>query len=92
MYDHVIWPERHDPGTSALYALNDIGVKAPPEVVWRLLVDAENWSSHFPTEDQVKVLTGEPKLALGTKYSPGIVSNDQNGHDHQQPRQGHLHC
>jgi predicted SnoaL-like aldol condensation-catalyzing enzyme/uncharacterized protein YndB with AHSA1/START domain len=69
MYDHVIWPLPFDPKTSAIYALNDIDVNAPPEVVWKLLVDAENWSSYFPAEDQVKILTGEPELALGTKYS-----------------------
>ena len=69
MYDHVIWPHPFDPKTSAIYALNDIDVNAPPEVVWKLLVDAENWSSYFPAEDQVKILTGEPELALGTKYS-----------------------
>src|SRR5436190_6802699 len=69
MYDHVIWPERYDPKTSAIYALNDIDVKATPEVVWKLLVDAENWSSYFPAEDQVKILTGEPELALETRYS-----------------------
>ncbi|HUA22801.1 MAG TPA: SRPBCC domain-containing protein [Steroidobacteraceae bacterium] len=69
MYDHVIWPERYDPKTSAIYALNEIDVKAPPEVVWKLLVDAENWSSYFPPEDQVKILSGEPELALGTRYS-----------------------
>jgi uncharacterized protein YndB with AHSA1/START domain len=69
MYDHVIWPLPFDPKTSAIYALNDIDVNAPPEVVWKLLVDAENWSSYFPAEDQVKILSGEPELALGTKYS-----------------------
>ncbi|WP_030912233.1 SRPBCC domain-containing protein [Streptomyces sp. NRRL F-5126] len=69
MYDKVIWPEQYDPKVSALYALNDIDVKAPPEVVWRLLVDAENWSSYFPPEDRVKVLTGKPELALGTRFS-----------------------
>ncbi|RWC32727.1 MAG: SRPBCC domain-containing protein [Mesorhizobium sp.] len=69
MYDHVIWPERYDPGMSAIYALNDIDIKAPPEVVWKLLVDAENWLSYFPAEDQVKILTGEAELALGTRYS-----------------------
>jgi uncharacterized protein YndB with AHSA1/START domain len=68
MYDHVIWPERFDPKTSAIYALNDIDVKAPPEVVWKLLVDAENWSSYFPAEDQVEILTDETELALGTQY------------------------
>ena len=69
MYNHVIWPHQYDPKTSAIYALNDIDVNAPPEVVWKLLVNAENWSSYFPAEDQVKILTGEPELALGTKYS-----------------------
>jgi carbon monoxide dehydrogenase subunit G len=53
--------------TSAIYALNNIDVEAPAEVVWKLLVDAENWSSYFPAEDQVKILTGEPELALETK-------------------------
>jgi uncharacterized protein YndB with AHSA1/START domain len=69
MYDHVIWPEKHDPKTSAIYALNDIDVNAPPEVVWKLLVDAENWSSYFPAENQVKILTGERELAPGTQFS-----------------------
>ena len=69
MLSHVNWPYQYDPRRSAIYALNDLDVKAPPEVVWKLLVDAENWSSYFPAEDQVKILTGEPELALGTKYS-----------------------
>jgi len=69
MYDHVIWPEAFDPKTSALYALNDIDVKAPAEVVWKLLVEAENWVSYFPYEDQVKILSGEAELKLGTQYS-----------------------
>jgi carbon monoxide dehydrogenase subunit G len=29
------------------YALNDIDVSAPPEVAWKLLVDAEKWSGYF---------------------------------------------
>jgi uncharacterized protein YndB with AHSA1/START domain len=69
MYNHVIWPQQYDPKTSAIYALNDIDVNTPPEVVWKLLVDAENWSSYFPAEDQVKILSGEPELALGTKWT-----------------------
>ena len=42
MYNHVIWPEEYDPRRSAIYALNDIDVKAPAEVVSKLLVDARN--------------------------------------------------
>ncbi|TDV23326.1 uncharacterized protein YndB with AHSA1/START domain [Paraburkholderia caballeronis] len=69
MIDKVIWPESYDPRSSAIYALNDIDVKAPPDVVWKLLVDAEHWSNYFPAEDQVTILSGEAELALGTRYS-----------------------
>jgi uncharacterized protein YndB with AHSA1/START domain len=68
MYNHVIWPKEFDPKISAIYALNDIDVKASPEVVWKLLIDAKNWASHFPPENQVEILSGEPELALGTKF------------------------
>lgn len=69
MYNKVIWPAKYGPKVSALYALNDVDVKAPPEVVWRLLADAENWSGYFPPENQVKILSGESELKLGTKWS-----------------------
>ncbi len=45
MYEEVIWPERHRPRVSAIYALNDIDVDAPSELVWTLPIDAEHWSS-----------------------------------------------
>ena len=69
MITKVIWPAKYDPKISAIYALNDIDVKAPPEVIWKLLVDAENWSSYFPYEDRVKILGGASELTLGTKYT-----------------------
>jgi uncharacterized protein YndB with AHSA1/START domain len=69
MYDHVYWPVQYDPRTSAIYALNDVDVRAPPRVVWKLLVEAENWASYFPSEDQVKIISGESELALGAKYT-----------------------
>ena len=69
MIDRVIWPEKYDPRTSVIYALNDIDVKAPPELVWQLLVDAERWSEYFPPEDQVRITSGGSELALGTRFS-----------------------
>lgn len=68
MYDKTNWPEKYSPEISAIYALNDIDVKAPPEFVWRLLVDAEHWSSYFLPEDQVKIISDEKELILGTKW------------------------
>ncbi|WP_157020273.1 SRPBCC family protein [Mesorhizobium xinjiangense] len=69
MLKRVKFPPENDPGVTALYALNEIDVKAPAEVVWRLLVDAENWSSYFPPEDQVRILGEDTELKLGTRYS-----------------------
>jgi hypothetical protein len=54
IYDRAIWPEKYDPKTSAIYALNDIDVKAPAQVVWRLLVDAENWSSALTSSSSAR--------------------------------------
>ena len=69
MYDHVIWPEQYDPKISAIYALNDIDVKAPPEVVWKLLVEAKNWVSYFPDEKEVELPDGANELALDMTYT-----------------------
>lgn len=69
MYNKTNWPVDQHPKVSATYALNDIDIKAPAEVVWKLLADAENWVSYFPPEDQVKILSGESELALGTTWS-----------------------
>ena len=69
MLDHVTFPPEYDPRISPIYALNEVDVKAPADVVWKLLIDAENWASYFPAEDQVKILSGERELALGTRYS-----------------------
>ena len=68
MYDHVVWPQQYDPKISPIYALNDIDVNAPPEIVWRLLIDAEKWLNYFPPEDQVQLQDGQQELTLGTKF------------------------
>lgn len=68
MYNKTNFPADQHPSLSAIYALNDIDIKAPAEVVWQLLVDVENWSSYFPPENQVKILSGEAALAPGTKW------------------------
>lgn len=69
MYNRVKWPQQYDPKWSAIYALNDIDVKAPSEVVWKLLIDAHNWSKFYPHAKEVKIVTGQPVLTLGAKYT-----------------------
>ncbi len=69
MYDHVIWPEPFHPRISAIYGLNDTDVEAPADMVWKLLVDAENWHRYFTPENQVRILGREQELALGTRLT-----------------------
>ena len=69
MYKRVKWPQQYDPKRSAIYALNDVDVKAPSEVVWKLLIDAHNWSKFYPHAKEVKIVTGQPVLTLGAKYT-----------------------
>ena len=33
MLNHVVYPPQYDPRVSAIYVLNEIGAKAPAEVV-----------------------------------------------------------
>ena len=67
MYDRVIWPERCDPRTSAIYPLNDIDIKAPPEVVWKLLVDAEN--GRALESNSITCATSSPRTCSGVHGS-----------------------
>ena len=69
MYRHVRWPEEYDPRHSPIYAFNDVDIKAPSAVVWGLLIDAHNWSKFYPHAKDVKIVTGEPALALGARYT-----------------------
>lgn len=73
MLDHVVFPPEHDPRISALYALNEIEVKAPAEVVWQLLVNTKNWASYFPPENQIKILGGKSELTLGVRFGRTTV-------------------
>jgi uncharacterized protein YndB with AHSA1/START domain len=69
MQNHVSWPAQYDPRCSHIYSLNEADVNAPRELVWKLLIDAEHWSSYYPHAEDVKIVTGESVLALGTKYT-----------------------
>lgn len=68
MYNKTNFPADQDPKISPIYALNDINIKAPAEVVWKLLIDAENWVRYFPSENQVKILNNDTELAPTSKW------------------------
>jgi hypothetical protein len=64
----VIWPEKYDPKTSAIYALNDIDVKAPPQAK-----SAPDVASIKPgTLDDTRWL--RPELFIWMKSAQGWVS------------------
>ncbi|WP_288244188.1 DinB family protein [uncultured Chryseobacterium sp.] len=43
----VIWPEEFNPAKARWYVYNEIEIKAKPEVVWNILIDAKKWHTYY---------------------------------------------
>lgn len=43
----VIWPEEFNPEKAKWYVHNEIEIKAKPEVVWQILIDAKTWHTYY---------------------------------------------
>jgi hypothetical protein len=59
MSNRVIYPDQNDPRRSHIHALNEVDIKAAPEAIWKLLIDAEDYSSFYPHAKEVKIVTGK---------------------------------
>lgn len=57
--DQINWPEAYHPTKTRFYVHNEIEVNAPPERVWQILLDAENWPEWYVGAKQVKVRNGD---------------------------------
>jgi uncharacterized protein YndB with AHSA1/START domain len=55
--NQIRWPERYIPGQAAVFAHNEIVIKAPIDIVWRLLIRAENWPNWYPNSADIHFLS-----------------------------------
>jgi hypothetical protein len=44
----VIWPDEFKPENAKWYVYNEIEIKASPEKVWNILIDAKIWHTFYP--------------------------------------------
>ncbi len=53
--NQIHWPEKYKPEDAGFFVHNEIEILAPPEAVWSVLVEAENWPSWYEGAQTVKV-------------------------------------
>jgi hypothetical protein len=55
----VFWPEKYRPKTAHIYARDEIGIPAKPEIIWAWLIRADLWLTWY----------------LGTAKSSAVLSS-----------------
>lgn len=58
----VHWPAGFTPDAADLFAHDEIGIEAPPSVVWRHLVEAPKWPEWHPSAQDARILSGATDL------------------------------
>lgn len=53
--ERINWPEEYEPSRAAFFVHNEIEIKASPNVVWEILIDAEAWPSWYVGAENVQV-------------------------------------
>ena len=57
--EKIDWPEAYIPEESSFFVHNEIDIAASPQVVWDILVEAENWPSWYKGATDVRVTTNQ---------------------------------
>lgn len=52
----INWPAEYEPSRSKFYVHNEIEISAPPQVVWDILMRAEQWPDCYEGAPSVKIL------------------------------------
>lgn len=53
--DAIEWPVAYKPDEANFFVHNAIEIKAAPSIVWKILIEAEQWQSYYAGAENVKV-------------------------------------
>jgi uncharacterized protein YndB with AHSA1/START domain len=75
--DTIRWPARYEPKKATFFLSNQIEVAAPPEQVWRVLIDVDSWPEWYAGARNLKLTSSTPgKLAPDAVMSWNIMDLD----------------
>ncbi|MEM8966528.1 MAG: SRPBCC domain-containing protein [Bacteroidota bacterium] len=55
--EKIDWPSEYNPEEAGFFVHNEIDIKADPQIVWDLLIDAESWPNWYEGMTDVSVKT-----------------------------------
>lgn len=53
----ILWPHEYEPQKSTFFVHNEIQINADPDVVWKILIQAESWPRWYTGAKNVKITT-----------------------------------
>lgn len=62
----IKWPADYQPGDADFYIHSKIQIDAKPEVIWDLLIKAEEWPNWYKGMKNVEILNSEPGVIEDT--------------------------
>jgi uncharacterized protein YndB with AHSA1/START domain len=68
--EKINWPVEYEPAKSKFYVHNEVEVSAAPQVVWEILMDAEDWPGWYLGAKNVKLLDeNSTQIKADSKFS-----------------------
>ncbi len=64
----IVWPDEYQPEEASWFLHNRIDIAAPPEVVWNILVSANDWSDWYEGASDVQLPDGAARLSDGMEF------------------------
>lgn len=75
--DKINWPEKYKPENATFAVSNSVDIKAPPQVVWDIIVQAETWPSWYKGATNVRVLNAsDGKLKADSAFNWQTMGQD----------------
>jgi hypothetical protein len=62
------WPAGFAPGTTPIFAHNELSIAAAPAQVFAALLDARAWPSYYENASRVQLPAGSERLGPGTRF------------------------
>ncbi len=67
--EQINWPEDYLPEDASFYIHNSIEIKAAPEAVWKVLIDAKAWPEWYDGAQNVVIMNNHPKLQEASVFT-----------------------